>query len=356
MKQSVSDLKPKHQAVLFPSLGYVDPKRGHCRAFIHGRVYIEGKVPLGNKIILKGLKRKMKAAPEDFEGEPFQSRIDGFLAAPGRRRRIVLQVGQQQYRLLRRTRRDGTFYGSLRLPELIAGQLRNGQEARTVSMNLLRSQDARGTISATEGSIYFVPPRGLSVISDIDDTIKFTEATSSTKMLANTFLKPFEVIPGMADLYRNWQAEGCDFHYVSSSPWQLYEALAELCSTTNFPAGSMHLRYFRVRDQIVKKLQRVRKHSKVPIIAGILRRLPKRQFVLVGDSGEKDPEIYRFLAEKFPRQIRCILIRDVAARRMDHKRLERLIATSQENQVLFRVFEEPDELADVVHTLTPHVS
>ena len=118
----------------------------------------------------------------------------------------------------------------------------------------------------------------------------------------------------------------------------------------------MHLRYFRVRDQLVKKLQRVRKHSKVPIIAGILRRLPKRQFILVGDSGEKDPEIYRFLAEKFPRQIRGILIRDIAARRMNHKRLERLIKTSQEHQVLFRVFEEPEELADVVLALKQKIA
>jgi phosphatidate phosphatase APP1 len=35
--------------------------------------------------------------------------------------------------------------------------------------------------------------------------------------------------------------------------------------------------------------------------------------VLVGDSGEKDPEIYGALARKFPSQIHRIYIRDVTA-------------------------------------------
>ncbi|MEM7475579.1 MAG: phosphatase domain-containing protein [Planctomycetota bacterium] len=348
MKQVVSDLKSKHQAVLFPSLGYIDPKDGTCRAFVHGRVFIAGKVPIGNRILLKGLKRKMKASPEQYESETFQTRIDGFLAAPGRRRRIVLQVGNQQYRLLRKTRRDGTFFGSLRLPAEIATELEECSSSLEVPMRLLRSQDAKGTIAASEGNIHFFAPQGLSVISDIDDTIKFTEATSSRKMLANTFLHPFEVIPGMADLYQEWQAAGCAFHYVSSSPWQLYEALAELCNTTGFPPGSMHLRYFRVRDQIVKKIQRVRKHSKVPIIAGILKRLPQRKFVLVGDSGEKDPEIYRFLAKRFPRQIVAILIRDIEANPMQDKRLESLKQTAESQNLIFRVFRDPAEIEDII--------
>lgn len=356
-KRPVSDLKPKHQATLFPSLGFFDEKKNSFRALIHGRVFIDGKIPFGTRILLKGLKRAMKATPEQVASETFQSRIDGFLAAPGKRRKIVLQIGAQHYRLRRRTRRNGAFYGTLRLPEAIAEDAKNAKLPHAIDMNLLRSQDAAGSIAPTDGLIHFVPPKGLSVISDIDDTIKMTDAPNKKEMLANTFLRPFEVIEGMSELYCRWEKLGCAFHYVSSSPWQLYRPLSELCEQTGFPQGSMHLRYFRVRDQMFKRFRLVRRHSKVGIITGILKRLPRRRFVLVGDSGERDPEIYRFLAIKFPRQIAAILIREVDGKRMRSNRLEKLqeavehVREKTGTQLEVRIFKDPSEIEDVIQTI-----
>lgn len=353
-RQSFSDLKPQHQATLFPSLGYYDERRQCGRALVHGRVFIDGKIPIATRILLRGLKHAMKATPEDVASKTFQQRIDGFLAAPGKRRRIVLQIDQQHYRLRRRTRRNGAFYGTLRLPLNIAKDAVSSSRAIAVPMHLLRSVDAAGAIAPTEGLIHFVPPRGLSVISDIDDTIKMTDATSKREMLANTFLRPFEVIDGMAELYRAWHAQGCDFHYVSSSPWQLYQPLSALCAETLFPAGSMHLRYFRVRDEMFKRFRLVRRNSKVGIIAGILKRLPGRRFILVGDSGEKDPEIYRFLVNRFPHQIAAVLIRELPARPMTSKRLDRLRAVSNQADPKYpelRIFSQAQEIEDLVLAL-----
>ncbi|MCR9292455.1 MAG: App1 family protein [bacterium] len=351
LRESYSDLKPDHQATLFPSLGYYDARKGCCRAFVHGRVFIDGKVPISTRILLHGLKHAMKASPEEFASETFQQRIDGFLAAPGRRRRIVLQVGNQHFRLRRRTRRNGTFYGSLKLPEAVAREALADRKAAAIPMRLRRSVDSTGTIAASSGIIHFTPPQGLSVISDIDDTIKNTVATSRTEMLANTFLRPFALVDGMAELYQSWSAAGCDFHYVSSSPWQLYEPLAELCMASNFPPGSMHLRYFRVRDQMFKRFRMVRRNTKVGIIANILNRLPERRFVLVGDSGEKDPEIYTFLAKRFPRNVAAVLIRNLAERPMAGKRLTNLMSVtrgSSSPHTHVRLFEKASEIEDVI--------
>ncbi len=345
--QALSDLKPEHQATLFPSLGYYDARRGECRALVHGRVFVDGKIPIHTRILLRGLKHAMKATPEEYASETFQRRIDGFLAAPGKRRRIVLNIGANNYRLVRRTRRNGAFFGTLRLPP----DLISHSQEQVVEMKLRRSQDAQGTIAATRGSIHYVPPEGVSIISDIDDTIKMTDATSKREMLANTFLRPFEVIAGMAELYQRWSADhGCAFHYVSSSPWQLYEPLAELCNATRFPSGSMHLRYFRVRDEMFKRFRLVRRNSKVGIITDIFKRLPKRRFVLVGDSGERDPEIYRFLARRFPKQIQAVLIRDLPARPLQGRRLKRLLELPElvDQQVAVQVFERPDEIEGVI--------
>ena len=212
-------------------------------------------------------------------------------------------------------------------------------------MNLLQSTDALGTIGPTSGKLHVVSPQGVSVISDIDDTIKMTEATSRSEMLANTFLRPFEVVEGMAALYQHWQQLGCDFHYVSSSPWQLYAPLAELCEASDFPEGSMHLRYFRVRDEMFKRFRPIRRNSKVGIIVGILKRLPQRKFILVGDSGEKDPEIYRFLAKRFPDRISAVLIRNLKSHPLNSKRLRKLRSIS--DRTLIKVFEDSEEILDV---------
>lgn len=345
----VSNLKPDHQATLFPSLGYYDAKRGRYRALIHGRVFVEGKIPLGTRLLLRGLTHTMKASPEELASETFQRRIDGFLAAPGRRRRIVLQVGSQHFRLRRKTRRNGAFYGTLNLPAS-AVRAEFQTDAADLPMHLLRSTDDAGTIAPTAGMIHYVPPTGISVISDVDDTIKLTQATDKLEMLNNTFLRPFEVVAGMADLYRYWQSQDCQFHYVSSSPWQLYRPLSELCAASGFPSGSMHLRYFRVRDQMFKRFRLVRRNSKVGIIAGIFKRLPQRRFVLVGDSGEKDPEIYAFLARRFPRQVAAVLIRDLGEHPLRGKRLERLQRIGTQG-IQTRVFTETSQIQGTVSEL-----
>jgi phosphatidate phosphatase APP1 len=347
----LSNLKPGQQATLFPSLGYYDLKRRRWRSLVHGRVFIDGQIPLGTRLLLRGLKKAMKVTPEQVASETFQRRIDGFLAAPGRRRRIVLEIAGQHYRLRRRTRSNGAFYGALTLPENVFERSPWALRGRSLvtPMELLRSTDEVGTIAGTIGQLHVVSPRGVSIISDIDDTIKMTEATSRSEMLANTFLRPFEVVEGMAQLYQSWQALGCDFHYVSSSPWQLYEPLAELCTASEFPSGSMHLRYFRVRDEMFKRFRPIRRNTKVGIITGILKCLPERKFILVGDSGEKDPEIYRFLAKRYPERIAAILIRNLKSRPLDRRRLKKLEALRDQAHV--QIFEHSAEVAGIATDL-----
>lgn len=185
----LSNLKPGQRATLFPSLGYYDLKR-HCwRSWVHGRVFIDGQIPLGTRLLLHGLKKAMRATPEQVASETFQHRIDGFLAAPGRRRRIVLQIAGQHCGYRRRTRRNGAFYGTLTLPEEVFQHSPSALNGRSLvtAIELLRSSDELGVDQGIAGQLHVVSPHGVSVISDIDDTIKMTEATSRSEMLANTF-------------------------------------------------------------------------------------------------------------------------------------------------------------------------
>ncbi len=157
----------------------------------------------------------------------------------------------------------------------------------------------------------------VSIISDVDDTILLTEASSKVRMLRNVFLKNHftqSAVEGMSDLYRaiHYGPEGDGYdatHYVSSSPDNLYSRINRFLDLQKFPAGSIDLKNIGLRkgqdslfDHETYKLGRIR---------SILSTFPRRRFVLFGDSGEHDPQIYRKLAQEFKDQIVAIYIHNV---------------------------------------------
>jgi phosphatidate phosphatase APP1 len=129
--------------------------------------------------------------------------------------------------------------------------------------------------------------------------------------MANTFLNPFQAVPGMARAYAAWAEDGAVFHYVSSSPWQLYPALSRFFAEAGLPAGSFHLREIGLGDRSFLDLFGAPADAKVPAISEIIRRWPQREFVLVGDSGEQDPEIYARIYREFAGNVLHIFIRNV---------------------------------------------
>lgn len=182
------------------------------------------------------------------------------------------------------------------------------------------------------GRIRFLEPEGLSIVSDIDDTIKITQVPAGKRtVLRNTFLKKFQAADGMRDRYLNFVAESdaadvC-FHYVSGSPWQLYRPLTRfLFEQERFPAGTVHMKNLRknlfdggaLRDIMAFALggDLATLEQKVRQITNLMIHLPRRKFILVGDSGEKDPEVYRAIQRLFPQQVLRIYIRDVLGERL----------------------------------------
>ncbi|MGB1256650.1 MAG: phosphatidate phosphatase App1 family protein, partial [Thiolinea sp.] len=175
------------------------------------------------------------------------------------------------------------------------------------------------------GRIRLIPPLGMSVVSDIDDTIKVTGfVEGSDAVLRRTFFEEFIPAPGMAAMY---QAMGNDtaFHYVSGGPWQMYPVLAEFLfgPQAGFPLGSMHMKSVRTHlfesesyDDIWRLLAggsgKMTIMQKNEQISALLSHFPQRKFVLIGDSGEYDPEIFSAVREQHVDQIHEIRIRDVA--------------------------------------------
>jgi phosphatidate phosphatase APP1 len=334
-----------HETVaLFPSLGYLEPDQRHWHVQVHGDVFANGRVGLGKRFLLRLLQRAMKAPDSALQTELFRDRISRFLATDCPGRRIAVHLGGDLHVLEKKSRRNGHFFGVLRLPVEAVGPVeRNGcGDAGRVTLAIHHPAAAA---PLALGQAFLLPAEGLSVISDIDDTLKHSHVACKQSLLANTFLRKFEPVEGMAAVFRGWADSGATFHYVSSSPWQLYRHLAEHLSQEGFPDGSYHLRAFRLRDHLIRRLLMLRRTGKAAVIRSILQTFPQRRFFLVGDSGELDPEIYGAMARKFPRQVAGICIRQLDDKRDKPARYQRAFRGVRYEVV--RLFRDAATLADV---------
>lgn len=164
-----------------------------------------------------------------------------------------------------------------------------------------------------------VPPvdAEYGIISDIDDTIIKTESTSLLSMWHNVIFNnartrlPFA---GVSAFYKSLQLgrngkRNNPFFYVSSSPWNMYDLLHDFMDINEIPAGPILLRDFGIEKD--KLLRSDHMGHKFKEIQNILLTYPELNFVLIGDSGQEDANIYREVVKQFPTRILAIYIRDV---------------------------------------------
>ena len=340
----VNNLAGDETIALFPSLGHLSDEGQTWQIPVHGEVYSQGHVGLGKRFLLKLLQRAMKAPDSAIQSDLFRARISRFLANDCKGRVVSVRCGEEPPIATKKSRSNGHFFGTMRVPVEAIAPLPYDSAGQPMRIGLKVVRPDCGECLAT-GQAHLLSSRGLSIISDIDDTLKHSHVGSQQSLLANTFLREFEPIAGMSELFRGWAASGVAFHYVSSSPWQLYRHLAAHLAEQGFPDGSYHLRAFRLRDHLIRRILMFRRSGKAAVIRGLLQTFPQRQFILVGDSGEIDPEIYGAMARKFPQQVAGIYIRQINGPRNTPLRYQRAFRGVRYEVV--RLFREADELTDV---------
>lgn len=171
----------------------------------------------------------------------------------------------------------------------------------------------------TARAVAQVPGAGceFGVISDIDDTVMHTGATDILSMAKNTLLGNAHtrvVFNGASALYAAL-ARGIDgrgrnpFFYVTSSPWNLYDLITQVFEIRNIPRGTLFMKDWGIdEDKFIKSGHHTHKKK---AITDVLEFYPKMKFILIGDSGQEDPEIYTDVLSEFPDRILAIYIRDV---------------------------------------------
>ena len=230
----------------------------------------------------------------------FTQRFGSFLSDNERNERVSLQIAGETF-ALKKSQSNGHIHATLSLKKCSAPE---------GWLHFIATQ--RNLTAITSGKTLLLPQQGISVISDIDDTIKVSNVQKKRELLRNTFGRPFACVPGMAALYRSWERTlGASFHYVSASPWHLFPFLSEFLHAQDFPEGTWHLRDFRLLGRDIVQTFQSSRRVKIRHIAALLHCYPHRRFILVGDSGERDAEIYGRIARDLPDQVHAIFIRNV---------------------------------------------
>jgi phosphatidate phosphatase APP1 len=228
------------------------------------------------------------------------------------------------------------------------------QQRWDVHLELIEAPD-RGELPSVEATGQIVVPSRnaqFAVVSDLDDTVLKTDAYNILKMARNTFFHnaytrlPFK---GVAAFYRALKIGSTPdtdnpIFYVSSSPWNLYDLIADFFAVRDIPMGPIFL-----RDAGLSRREGFGTHAlhKRRYIEMLMEDYPDIPFILIGDSGQHDPEIYRHIVDKYPDRIAAIYIRDVNNSARRDAQVQALISEVLEHDVEMLLV--PDTLAAAEH-------
>ena len=300
-------VRPREQVIFYRSFAHYSPL-GRCwHLEVHGSIFAPTRRHIRKHVLLHLFKRVVKPEKGKQTRQRFKDRAHLFLNVSKRNKSVPIDIAEKAFELPRSTP-DGHFQTTLTIPEeeLEPSIQKDAFGRRFVEFAAhLPEEDSR----LFAGEIELVEPAGVSVISDIDDTIKITNVADRRELLANTFSREFQAVPQMAETYQAWAAQGVSFHYVSSSPWPLYEPMLNWLDKDEFPIGSLHLRNVRLSELRKNWKRRVAYESKRQTIQTLMRTYPQRRFILCGDSGERDAELYAEIASQFGDQVKHIAIR-----------------------------------------------
>lgn len=173
---------------------------------------------------------------------------------------------------------------------------------------------------STEGSqpvttsIYIVPEdQTLGIICDVDDTVMNTALPRPFVAAWNSFVlneHARSTTPGMAVMMdRLHRAHPkAPFMYLSTGAWNVTPTLRRFLHRNGYPKGTFLLtdwgptpdRWFRSGSL-----------HKVNALKRLAAEFPNMRWILIGDDGQRDPEIYNGFAVRYPQNVEAILIRNL---------------------------------------------
>jgi len=160
--------------------------------------------------------------------------------------------------------------------------------------------------------VYIVDPRvKVGIVSDIDDTAMVTVVPRLTLAVWNTLgerVSNRQPVAGMANLFNSIieANPGAPIVYLSNGAWNTAKSLQRFLKKWEFPKGALFLTDFGPTDT---GIFRSGKGHKLRMLRWLMEEFPQIGWILVGDNGQSDPEIYTEIAHEFPGRVAAIGIR-----------------------------------------------
>ena len=286
-------------------------------------IHLQGRVLKEKRIVNQ---------PDDSDWQTLKNNFKRAWSVEIRNALLTIQVGENYFKV--KTDKEGYFKLDSPLDQLLSHKDDIWQTAKITLVEV----PWRKTNYAVEARFIIPNQPNFGVISDIDDTVIETKVNSvlKLKMIYLAFFKnatkrfAFSNVSSFyQSLYSNKKKYNPIF-YVSKSPWNIADYLEAFLILNQLPLGPLLLRDYGLPYQ---KRPADYKGHKYENIVKILQTYPDLSFILVGDSGEKDIDIYLGIAALFPKRIKCIYIHDVNKRKRVRTRIKNLIDINKELEI-----------------------
>jgi len=178
-----------------------------------------------------------------------------------------------------------------------------------IKLFLTKEPQIQATCSA------FIPSdrKQTGIISDFDDTVIISNVTHKARLIWQLLFKNYkqrEAVAGMADRFQKILSNSPDkpLFFITGSPRQFHNAIQKFLDYHNFPKRTLITKKIHGKNPYALFAQHDYKSEQIEKLIALY---PQVKWILFGDSGEADREIYLRLAQKYPGQIQEIYIRDV---------------------------------------------
>lgn len=243
---------------------------------------------------------------------------------------ISLDINFNGKNIKTKTDKEGHF--DLKIKDF--GSIKPGYNKVTATLSPNQDKHYICNISTGLITIQLKNDTTFGIISDIDDTIQISNVTKKVNFIKNIFFGNYttqQKVKGTPELYQilDKKSDGNidgDIYYLSCSPVNLYPRIEGFLRFNNFPLGSIDLKKLGFREEDDSLFEQVKYKTKK--IKTLLETYPNKKFLCFGDSGEKDPEIYKQIDKEFPGRILGIYINNVTNENKNSPRFQGTVLTN----------------------------
>ena len=174
--------------------------------------------------------------------------------------------------------------------------------------------EAPGADAAIARTVLVAPHATWGLVSDIDDTVMVTSLPRPLLAFWNTFVLHEHArrpVPGMAAMYRDLMARDPDAPvvYLSTGAWNVAPTLQRFLERHGYPPGPLLLTDWGPTPEGWFRSGQAHKRAS---LARLARELPQVRWLLVGDDGQHDPQLYEEFTRRAPQNVQAVAIRQLS--------------------------------------------